>query len=143
MRPARQEAQAQSLVFSPQSCASGKQAIQEADFRETMRQAYGGKLEPLHEYLRAFLLKDHADVIMEWAKRRLRQDLITKKPPKPKRVAADLIIAHVRGRLRDVRKWLGGHPLRRGEYQRLIDQSCTELAEDGDLDPADLEGIDN
>jgi hypothetical protein len=124
-------------VHHPQSRES-VQSIQNAGFRKTMRQAYGGNLEPLHEYLRAYLGKDHADTIIKWAKPRLRQDLI-KKPPSQERVAEDLIIAHVRGRLR----YAPQRPLPRGEYQRLIDQVWGELAECGDLNDADPDKINN
>src|SRR5262244_2321334 len=73
-----------------QSREDVKRHIQYASFLETMRQAYGGKLEPLHEYLRAFL-PDQANAIIQWAKRRLRRDLI-KRVPSPERVAEDMII---------------------------------------------------
>jgi hypothetical protein len=105
-----------------------------------MRQAYAGKLEALHEYLRAFLHEDHADEIMEWAKPRLRRDLFQNVLSEE---AEDLIIGLVKNSLKDVRQRLGGHRLPDGEYQRLIDQSRTELVKDGVLDAADLKEIKN
>jgi hypothetical protein len=127
-------------VCPAQSPESMRHHPQYADFPETMRQAYGGKLEPLHEYLCASLPRDHADMIMEWAKPRLRRGL--KLVPR-KREAEDLIIGLVKHRSKYVRQRLGGQSLPGGEYQRLIDQLRTELVEDGVLDPADLKGIDN
>jgi hypothetical protein len=109
-----------------------KRHIQFADFRETMLKAYGGDLEPLHEYLHAFLPKNHADVIIEWARRRQRRDLI-KSMPSPEREAEDLIISYVEHRLKCERQ----RPLPRGGYQRLIKQVCADLAEDDLLVPAD------
>jgi hypothetical protein len=115
-------------------------SIQYAGFRKIMRQAYAGKLEALHEYLRAFLHEDHADEIMEWAKPRLRRDLFQNVLSEE---AEDLIIGLVKNSLKDVRQRLGGHRLPDGEYQRLIDQSRTELVKDGVLDAADLKEIKN
>jgi hypothetical protein len=109
-----------------------RRRIQFQCFHETMLKAYGGELGPLHEYLRAFLPRNHADKIIEWARRRLRRDVI-KRAPSPEREAEDLIIAHVIGRLRYARQ----RPLPHGEYQRLIEQVATELAELGDLNAAD------
>jgi hypothetical protein len=113
-----------------------RQRIQFERFRETMLKAHGGELEPLHEYLRAFLPRDHPDKIIEWARRRLRRELL-KRAPSPEREAEDLIISYVQHRLKSERQRLGGRPLSRGAYQRLIKQVCTDLAEDDLLVPAD------
>jgi len=123
-------------VYAERSAQDVKRHTQRALFPEAVRQAYGGNLEPLHEYLRAFLPEYHADAIIEWARRRLRRGLI-KRAPSPEREAEDLIIAYVRGRLRYRRQ----RPLPGGEYQRLIEQVSSELAEEGDLDRADPERI--
>jgi hypothetical protein len=115
-----------------------RQRIQFERFRETMVKAYGGELEPVHEYLRVFLPgKNHADEIIEWASRRLRRDLI-KRVPSPEREAEDLIIAHVIGKLKYARQ----RPLPRGEYRRLIEQVGSYLAELGDLSAADSARMD-
>jgi hypothetical protein len=111
--------------------------IQSVGFAETMRQAHDGKLERLHDYFRAYLPEDHADAIIEWAKRRLRHDL--NRPPTPERAAEDLIIALARTRLKFERQ---RGPLPRGSYQRVIDWSATQLAEDGELNRSDPERID-
>jgi hypothetical protein len=114
-----------------------RQRIQFECFPETMLNAYGGELEPLREYLRAFLpTKNHADEIIKWASQRLRRDLI-KRVPSPEREAEDLIIAHVIGKLKYARQ----RPLPHGEYQHLIKEVWGDLAEDGQLHPADPEGI--
>ena len=113
--------------------------LQHGRFDETMRQARGGNFEPLHDYFRTFLPSDHADTIIEFTKQRLRRDLI-KSPPSPERQAEDAITAEARYRIRMLQRRHGVLP--RGAYQRVIDQSAEELAEDGELgrsDPARMD----
>jgi hypothetical protein len=126
-------------VYAEQSLESVRRDIQRDGFRETMLKAYGGELEPLHEYLRAFLHEDHADEIANFHKRRLRRDLC-KDPPSPERKAEDRIISVVKYRLKYLRQRLG-HPLPSGESERQVDQAWTDLAENDNLYNANHAGI--
>jgi hypothetical protein len=125
--------------YTERSAQDVEQHIQRGSFPEALRQASGGNLEPLHKYLRAFLPEDHADVIIEWARRRLRPDLI-KKAASPERQAENLIAATARWGLRNRRKYFGKLP--RGAIQQEIRAAADLLGEDGDLSPADPDRID-
>ena len=109
------------------------QRIQRHSFDEALRQAYGGNLEPLHEYLRAFLLEDNAKAITEFHRRRLRHDLI-KRVASPERRAENHIAGMARWRLKMRRKLFGRLPS--GALQEEIKAVAESLLEDfHDADP--------
>jgi hypothetical protein len=130
------------FVYHQRSKQDVDRHLQFVGFPETMRHAYGGKLERLHDYLRTFLPADHADTIIDWAKRRLRHDL-NKYIPNPERDAEDQIIELVKHKLKYVPRRLGSQSRAYGEYQRQIDWAWAKLAEAGDLYPADPARINN
>lgn len=127
------------FVYDTRSAHDMKRHILCASFPEALRQAYGGNLESLHEYLRAFLPEDHAKTITEFHRRRLRRDLI-KKVASPAPRAEDLIAEMARRRLGNRRKLFGKLPP--GAFQQEIKAVAESLGEEGEINDADPERID-
>jgi hypothetical protein len=116
-----------------------KRRIQHAKFDEALRQAKGGNLDPLHDWLRDLLPDYAADALAEFHKLRLRRD-IGKRVPSAERLAEDEIIRLSMYRIKMLQHRFG--KLDPGIYKLLIDHSAELLAEDGELGHSDPERID-
>jgi hypothetical protein len=126
------------FVYRQRSPEYVKRRIQRAKFDDALRQANGGNLDPLHDWLRD-LLPDHADALAEFHKRRLRRD-IGKPVPSAERLAEDEIIGQSINLIKALQHRFGR--LDPGTYQRVIDHTAALLAEDGELghsDPARMD----
>jgi hypothetical protein len=116
-------------VYKPVSFETMRRIIQNGRFPDAMRQAYGGDLEPLHEYLRTHLPADHVDEIAAFHQRRLRRDF--KRALKPAEEAAHRIVAIAK----KIKRY--GGKISRGDYQRAIDRVTEMLDVDGELSGVD------
>jgi hypothetical protein len=125
----------QRFVYQQRTPDDVERQIRRAAFPEAMRQAESGNLEPL----RALLPAEQAGAIIDFMNRRLRRDLI-KRLPSPEREAENAIAALARYRIKLLQRRFGKLP--RGTYQRVIDWSAADLAEDGELNRSDPERID-
>lgn len=109
-----------------------RQRVQAPRFTEALRQADGRELEPLAEYLSAYLPAEHADRFMTFLRRGLRKD--RKAAEDPARVAAREVVALAQKLLDHTRKTTGRQIGRRG-HQRAIARALTLLVIDEEIEP--------